>query len=109
MATAKGYRKATARLRKLRANLDSVVPTIRRDLRQTREEIQVRMPYKTGYMRNNTVDREIPGGAEVHSPAFYTGFVEFGTRYITERKFFRPPMYTSIDRLVKAIGRIVKS
>ena len=109
MATAKGYRKATARLRKLRANLDGVVPAIRRDLRQTREDIQVRMPYKTGFMRNNTVDREIPGGAEIHSPAPYTGFVEFGTRYITPRLFWRPSMYASIDRLVKAIVRIVKS
>jgi len=109
VATAAGYSKANKRLRKLRANLDGVVPAIRRDLRQTREEIQVHMPVKTGFMRNNTVDRAIPGGAEVHSPAFYTGFVEFGTRYITPRLFWRPSMYASIGRLVKAIIRVVKS
>lgn len=108
MASVTGLDKANARLKKLRANLDEVVPAIRGDLHQTRVEIQQRMPVKTGYMRSNTVDRPIEGGAEVHSPAPYTGFVEFGTRYITPRLFWRPSMYASIDRLKAKILEVVR-
>lgn len=108
MASVSGLSKANMRLKKLRDNLDQIVPIIRTDLHNTRVEIQSHMPVKTGYMRDNTVDRAIEGGAEIHSPAPYSGFVEFGTRYIAPRLFWRPSMYASIDRLKAKIREVVK-
>lgn len=109
MATVSGLDKASKRLRRLAANLDKIDSEIRRDLRDTRINIQAKAPVRTGYMRDHIVDREITHGAEVHSQAHYTGFVEFGTRFIAARNFFRPDMYDSIARLVKSIGRLIKS
>ena len=106
--TVSGLAKAKSRLRKLSSNLNQIIPAIREDLHNTRIEIQSKAPVRTGYMRDHIVDREIPGGAEVHSQAPYSVFVELGTRFMAPRNFFRPSAYTSLDRLKKAIRRILR-
>lgn len=64
-------------------------------------EMQTRCPVRTGWLRDNIYMTPRGDGAEIHSDASYSGFVEYGTRYMIAQPFFRPALANMYKALWK--------
>jgi len=62
------------------------------------------VPVRTGYLRS-TIYSERTGflGWEVGASAFYAGFVEFGTRYMSARPYLRPAVEEKMPLVREAL------
>lgn len=45
-------------------------------------------PYATGYLKDHIEGTPRPIEYEIKSPAYYTGYVNYGTRYMDKQPFF---------------------
>jgi HK97 gp10 family phage protein len=93
---------------KLTQKLDSLVKTnwiaadrIQAESNQAVIEMKSRCPVRTGYLRDHIEMVPRGDGARIISGAHYSGYVEFGTRYMSPRPFFRISLAHMYVRLSK--------
>jgi len=61
-------------------------------------------PVRTGYLRDHIKARHYSKTSNVISYAPYSGFVEFGTRYMAAQPFLRPAMDQHTREILKAVA-----
>jgi len=100
--------------RQLRAVANAVVI---QEMSRITERAREIVPVRTGYLRS-TIYKRMAGflNWEVGASAFYAGFVEFGTRYMSARPYLRPAVEEKmpevretlknalIDKILELIG-----
>jgi HK97 gp10 family phage protein len=70
-------------------------------------EMQSRCPVRTGWLRQNIYMVERGDGAEIYSDASYSGFVEYGTRFMKAQPFFRPALANMYKALWKRYKTLI--
>lgn len=63
----------------------------------------------TGYMRDHIHAKKDGKGAVVISEAFYSGFVEWGTRFMSPRPFLRPALADGEREIPKLTAKEVNA
>ncbi len=74
-------------------------------IQETVQYMQSKAPVDTGYMRANVRGRTTgKGSGIIESTAYYSGFVNFGTRYMDAQPFFSD----GIDYIKARVQRIIQ-
>ena len=99
--TVEGTQQVVSALDAIRSKLDTEVGRV---LRETAENIvnnaQSKARVDTGFMRDHIrVSRSSDTEAEVESAAGYSGFQEYGTRYMSAHPFFEPAIREEIQKV----------
>lgn len=97
------------RIQTMAHNLGKAEDVIHGESEAVKNEMQSIAPVRTGYLRDHIVAVLDEMAAVLWSQAPYSGFVEFGTRYMTPRIFFRPPFLKGWARIKKRLFDLVRS
>ena len=100
------FRKRLARVGK---NIGQLVKAVQNEATPIRSQMQVRARVRTGFMRDHIIESYIALGFIIHSMAPYSGFQEFGTRFITPNLFFRPPLEVGWTNIQNSMIRTLVS
>lgn len=99
-----GWERFSRRLAVIIRNLEmNIVPTIRVEADEIRDDMKRIAPVDTGFLRDHIVERDIPEGAEIESQAPYSGYLEHGTSRMLPLPFFRIPLILGVRRLMKRL------
>lgn len=61
-------------------------------------------PVRTGFLRDHIIARHLARSSQVESWAPYSGFVEFGTRYMSAQPFLRPAIDEHQREILNAVA-----
>ena len=68
------------------------------------------VPVRTGRLRDSiTVQRISTSKIAVEATASYSGFVEYGTRYMKPRPYMRPAAAEALEKLAAELSRVFQT
>ena len=107
--TIEGSKKVISMLASLKGELPASITTVLQNLsRLTTDQMQKTAPVDTGNLRHN-ISYEVSGTtATISSNAEYSGFVNYGTKYMNAQSFFSDGVEFAKQRLVKMMADEIK-
>lgn len=104
----KGLPKAKSRLRTFGNGIDDQLEQGLHDFGdyaegQIKENAVFVKGYSTGNLKRQINNQHLPMSASIKSPAYYSGWVEHGTRYMDAQPFF----FVTIDKIKYDIGKFI--
>ena len=108
--TWRGMSEALARLATAQTTTDKAVHNVVKNAtEQTKANAKEKAPVDTGFMKSH-IKTSYPAQktGEVRSEASYSGFVEYGTRYMADQPFMKPALEDAIDEYKSDLLKTMK-
>lgn len=84
------------------------VQVVKNNTEELKKKAHSMAPEDTGFLKNNIITRYEGMSGIVHSQAGYSGYQEYGTRFITGTPFIRPSLQFIYPKFQKDMTDVMK-